>query len=177
MRLQINNCLRIQLGKKTGKQTVLLCASPLVENANWWDLNFVQSSPKASLSKSCRKTSTGKQTVLACAGPWVENANWWDLNFVQSNPKSSSSSSSSSCSCSSSSSTSTSTSTSTSSSEYKQLANLATFLNQIPNQLGHYWQTNGPCMRRPTGKECKLSNLEIFPNQIPNHFCQNAIGE
>ena len=39
MKLQIK-CLRIQL-EKTGKQTVLLCASPLVENANWWDLNFV----------------------------------------------------------------------------------------------------------------------------------------
>ena len=49
MKLQIK-CLRIQL-EKTGKQTVLLCASPLVENANWWDLNFAPTKPQIKFLK------------------------------------------------------------------------------------------------------------------------------
>ena len=51
------------------------------------------------------------------------------------------------------------------------------FLKQISKQIRNCWQTNGPCMWRPTGKECKLSNLEGSPNQIPNLFFQNAIGK
>ena len=82
MKLQIK-CLRIQL-EKTGKQTVLLCASPvLVENANWWDLKFVQSNPKSSFWNKFQSkfAIVDKQMVHACEGLLVRSANCQTLKF------------------------------------------------------------------------------------------------